>query len=182
MTIVVIHIHYNKGNGYKENKNGRGKILSRSRIPVTDLDNSVRWYADVLRFVLRRKTDERAVFEVGEGPLFSQGGHGFKRTFLREWITRIFSCFYLSRYFREYIVEHGWLADSSRARNKGIATVLLRHILKLVEVPADFSLRQVFISTPAPPGSAYFSIYFSTGTRGTSVNDVFGWMMSWLIS
>ncbi|MDQ0914712.1 N-acetyltransferase [Paenibacillus sp. V4I5] len=31
----------------------------------------------------------------------------------------------------------GWLAVSSRARNKGIATALLRHILKLVDVPAE---------------------------------------------
>ncbi|MEC0093786.1 GNAT family N-acetyltransferase [Paenibacillus macquariensis] len=34
----------------------------------------------------------------------------------------------------------GWLAVSSRARNKGIATELLRHILKLVEVPAEVSV------------------------------------------
>ncbi|MDQ1909688.1 VOC family protein [Paenibacillus sp. GD4] len=39
------------------------------RIPVTDLDDSVRWYVDVLRLVLRRKTNERAVFEIGGGPL-----------------------------------------------------------------------------------------------------------------
>ncbi|AHV97659.1 GNAT family N-acetyltransferase [Paenibacillus sabinae] len=34
----------------------------------------------------------------------------------------------------------GWLVVSSRARNKGIATELLRHILKLVEVPAEVSV------------------------------------------
>ncbi|OPH51866.1 hypothetical protein BC351_34185 [Paenibacillus ferrarius] len=34
----------------------------------------------------------------------------------------------------------GWLAVSSRARNKGIATELLRHILKLVDIPAEVSV------------------------------------------
>ena len=39
------------------------------RIPVVDLEASARWYAEVLRLVLRRQTDERAVFAVGDGPL-----------------------------------------------------------------------------------------------------------------
>jgi catechol 2,3-dioxygenase-like lactoylglutathione lyase family enzyme len=39
------------------------------RIPVTDLEASVQWYANILRLVLLRQTDERAVFAVGEGPL-----------------------------------------------------------------------------------------------------------------
>jgi ribosomal protein S18 acetylase RimI-like enzyme len=34
----------------------------------------------------------------------------------------------------------GWLAVSSLGRNKGIATELLRHILKLVDVPAEVSV------------------------------------------
>lgn len=31
----------------------------------------------------------------------------------------------------------GWLSVSSQARNKGIATALIRHILKLVDVPSE---------------------------------------------
>lgn len=31
----------------------------------------------------------------------------------------------------------GWLSVSAQARNKGIATALLRHILKLIDVPAE---------------------------------------------
>ncbi|SCW71383.1 Ribosomal protein S18 acetylase RimI [Paenibacillus tianmuensis] len=34
----------------------------------------------------------------------------------------------------------GWLAVSARARNKGIATALLRHILGLTDVPAEFTV------------------------------------------
>jgi len=34
----------------------------------------------------------------------------------------------------------GWLAVSSRARNKGIATELLKHVLKDVIVPAEISV------------------------------------------
>ncbi|MGN7356903.1 GNAT family N-acetyltransferase [Paenibacillus sp. SAF-054] len=34
----------------------------------------------------------------------------------------------------------GWLAVSSRARNKGIATKLLKHVLKDVNVPAEISV------------------------------------------
>ncbi len=34
----------------------------------------------------------------------------------------------------------GWLAVSSRARNKGIATALLRHILRLVVAPAEVTV------------------------------------------
>lgn len=34
----------------------------------------------------------------------------------------------------------GWLAVSSRARNKGIATELLKHVLKVVNVPAEVSV------------------------------------------
>ena len=34
----------------------------------------------------------------------------------------------------------GWLAVSSRTRNNGITTELLRHILNLVEVPAEVSV------------------------------------------
>jgi len=39
------------------------------RIPVTDLEGSVHWYTNVLRLTLRRQTEERAVFAVGEGSL-----------------------------------------------------------------------------------------------------------------
>ena len=39
------------------------------RIPVTNLGDSIRWYTNVLRLKLRRETAERAVFEVGDGPL-----------------------------------------------------------------------------------------------------------------
>ncbi|MBP1994861.1 VOC family protein [Paenibacillus eucommiae] len=39
------------------------------RIPVTDLEGSIHWYANVLRLTLRRQTEGRAVFAVGEGPL-----------------------------------------------------------------------------------------------------------------
>lgn len=34
----------------------------------------------------------------------------------------------------------GWLAISTRARNKGIATELLKHVLKIVNVPAEISV------------------------------------------
>jgi len=36
--------------------------------------------------------------------------------------------------------EIGWLAVSSQARNKGVATALLRHLLKLVVAPAEVSV------------------------------------------
>lgn len=34
----------------------------------------------------------------------------------------------------------GWLAVSIRARNKGVATALLKHILALVDVPSDVTV------------------------------------------
>ncbi|HZG13772.1 MAG TPA: GNAT family N-acetyltransferase [Candidatus Bathyarchaeia archaeon] len=36
--------------------------------------------------------------------------------------------------------EIGWLAVSSHARNKGVATELLRHLLKLIVTPAEISV------------------------------------------
>jgi catechol 2,3-dioxygenase-like lactoylglutathione lyase family enzyme len=39
------------------------------RIPVTDLEGSIDWYTNVLLLTLRRQTEGRAVFAVGEGPL-----------------------------------------------------------------------------------------------------------------
>lgn len=39
------------------------------RMPVTDLHAAVCWYSDVLKLKLRRQTEERAVFEAGDGPL-----------------------------------------------------------------------------------------------------------------
>lgn len=38
------------------------------------------------------------------------------------------------------IYKIGWLAVSFNARNKGIATELLRHVLNLVDVPAEVSV------------------------------------------
>jgi catechol-2,3-dioxygenase len=39
------------------------------RIPVNELDESVRWYTECLGFALRRKTEELAVIELTAGPL-----------------------------------------------------------------------------------------------------------------
>jgi catechol 2,3-dioxygenase-like lactoylglutathione lyase family enzyme len=86
------------------------------RIPVTDLDSSARWYSDVLRLVLRRQTDERAVFEIGEGPLLvivkadaDSRGH-----FYIEGTPEFsvgFTCPDIHR-FREYLIEQGVRAES----------------------------------------------------------------------
>jgi len=39
------------------------------RIPVVDLNESVSWYSECLKFKLRFKRDELAVFELETGPL-----------------------------------------------------------------------------------------------------------------
>jgi catechol 2,3-dioxygenase-like lactoylglutathione lyase family enzyme len=39
------------------------------RIPVIELDDSIRWYTEILGFTIRRKTDELAVVELNTGPL-----------------------------------------------------------------------------------------------------------------
>lgn len=42
----------------------------------------------------------------------------------------------------------GWLSVSSQARNKGIATALVRHILKLVDVPSEVVVTTFGNDTP----------------------------------
>src|SRR5690606_4415938 len=74
VTTVVILLHYYIEKWYKRRiKLKKEKSFLEEihyfRIPVPDLDRAVRWYSDVLRLVLRRQTIERAVFEIGEGPL-----------------------------------------------------------------------------------------------------------------
>lgn len=81
------------------------------RIPVTDLERTAEWYADVLRLKLRRQTDERAVFEIGEGPLLvlveadaSSKGH-FYRNGQAEFSIG-FSCPDIHA-FRQYLFDQG---------------------------------------------------------------------------
>lgn len=88
------------------------------RIPVTDLDSSTRWYSDVLRLVLRRQTDERAVFEIGEGPLLvivkadaDSRGHFYIEGSPEFSVG--FTCPDIHR-FREYLIEQGVRAESMR--------------------------------------------------------------------
>jgi catechol 2,3-dioxygenase-like lactoylglutathione lyase family enzyme len=86
------------------------------RIPVTDLEASARWYTDILRLVLLRQTDERAVFSVGEGPLLvivradaNSRGH-----FLKEGAAE-FSVGFTSpdiHNFREYLIEQDVQVDA----------------------------------------------------------------------
>lgn len=85
------------------------------RIPVTDLEDSVDWYTNVLGLILRRQTEERAVFAVGDGPLLVivkadadsrghfliQGSPEFSVGFTCQDITN----------FREYLIKQGVQAD-----------------------------------------------------------------------
>jgi catechol 2,3-dioxygenase-like lactoylglutathione lyase family enzyme len=85
------------------------------RIPVTDLEASVHWYVNILRLTLLRKTDERAVFTVGGGPLLvivradaDSRGH-----FLKEG-TPEFSVGFTSpdiHNFRDYLIEQDVQVD-----------------------------------------------------------------------
>ncbi|WP_219834137.1 VOC family protein [Paenibacillus sp. R14(2021)] len=86
------------------------------RIPVTDLDVSVRWYVDILGLALRTKTDERAVFEVGDGALLvivkadaDSRGHFYVEG--APAFSVGFTCPDIHE-FREYLIEQGARADS----------------------------------------------------------------------
>lgn len=81
------------------------------RIPVTNLEISVQWYADVLGLVLRRQTVERAVFEIGEGPLLviveadaESRGHFYLHG--KPEFSVGFSCPDIHT-FREYLIDRG---------------------------------------------------------------------------
>lgn len=86
------------------------------RIPVTDLEGSVHWYTNVLRLTLRRQTEGRAVFVIGEGPLFvivkadadSRGHFLIKGT---PEFSVGFSCPEIHD-FREYLIEQGVQVDA----------------------------------------------------------------------
>lgn len=86
------------------------------RIPVTDLDAAARWYTDVLRLRKRRQTDERAVFEVGGGPLLvivkadadSRGHFSVNGNFE---FSVGFTCPEIDR-FRNYLIEQGVRVES----------------------------------------------------------------------
>lgn len=81
------------------------------RIPVTDLEDSIDWYTNVLRISLRRQTERHAVFAIGEGPLLvivkadaDSRGH-----FLIEGFPEFsvgFTCADIHS-FREYLIEQG---------------------------------------------------------------------------
>ncbi|WP_240421337.1 GNAT family N-acetyltransferase [Paenibacillus periandrae] len=55
----------------------------------------------------------------------------------------------------------GWLSVSSHARNKGIAAALLRHVLKLVEVPAEVSV--ITFGEDTPDGQPARKLYQKFG-------------------
>ncbi len=93
------------------------------RIPVTDLEGSADWYANVLRLTLRRQTEERAVFAVGEGPLLvivkadaDSRGH-----FLIEGRPEFsvgFTCSDIY-HFREYLIEQGGQVEPMQEEEEG---------------------------------------------------------------
>jgi catechol 2,3-dioxygenase-like lactoylglutathione lyase family enzyme len=80
------------------------------RIPVLDLAASAAWYSEVLRLRLRRRTEERAVFEIGEGPLLviMKGDAESRGHFLVDGKTEFsvgFTCPDIHR-FRDFLIEH----------------------------------------------------------------------------
>ncbi|KRF13564.1 GNAT family N-acetyltransferase [Paenibacillus sp. Soil787] len=55
----------------------------------------------------------------------------------------------------------GWLAVSSRARNKGIATELLKHVLKVVDFPAEVTV--ITFGNDIPDGEPARRLYQKFG-------------------
>lgn len=85
------------------------------RIPVTDLENSVYWYTNVLGLILRTQTEGRAVFVVGEGPLLVivKADEESRGNFLVGGSPEFsvgFTCPDIHN-FREYLIEQGVQAD-----------------------------------------------------------------------
>lgn len=91
------------------------------RIPVNELEESVRWYTEFLGFTLRRMTEELAVVELKAGPLLvlvkadsDSRGH-FTRNGQLEFAVG-FTSPNIQR-FRESLIEHGVEVDEMKEDN-----------------------------------------------------------------
>lgn len=65
---------------------------------------------------------------------------------------------FLASYAPNYKI--GWLAVSTQARNKGIATALLHHILALVQIPSEISVTTFGENVPdGQPARRFYQKY-----------------------